>query len=247
MRSCIYFTDERMVELSTATRGSGVDVEGGSLSERVYRRLAADIAEGRLAPGRLLLETALAKELGVSRTPVRDALRLLANEGLVEDKPEGLVVAQLTVKEVQDLLQTEAALDSLACRLAAQRGTAEQMVGLEEIMARMELAAARCDPAGWMEADRQLHQQIAEMADNNSLARFISQVNSLLARTRHLSVRQPGRLGQANQENRRVVEAIKTRDCEAAVQAMEAHVRNVEQTVLGILENFVVPFAGERF
>jgi DNA-binding GntR family transcriptional regulator len=247
MQTCIHTADERMVDLSIASRASGLDVEGSSLSEKVYRRLGADIAEGRLAPGRLLLETALAKELGVSRTPVRDALRLLVNEGLVEDKPEGLVVAQLTVKEVQDLLQTEASLDSLACKLAAQRGTAEQMAALEEIMEAMEAAASRVDHDEWMEADRHLHQQIAEMADNNSLARFIGQVNSLLARTRHLSARQSGRLGQANLENRRVVEAIKARDGESAVQAMEAHVRNVERVVLGILEDFVVPFAGERF
>ncbi len=247
MQACICPAGERMVDLSAATHGSVLEVEGASLSEKVYRRLAADIAEGRLSPGKLLLETALAKELGVSRTPVRDALRLLVNEGLVEDRPEGLVVAHLTVKEVQDLLQTEAALDCLACRLAVQRGTDEQMAALEAIMARMEGAADRDDHEAWMDADRQLHQQIADMADNNSLARFTGQVNTLLARTRHLSVRQPGRLKMSNQENRQVVEAIKARDGELAVQAMEAHLRTVERVILGVLEDFVVPFAGERF
>jgi DNA-binding GntR family transcriptional regulator len=217
------------------------------LTGRVYRRLAADIAEGRRAPGQQLLETALAKELGVSRTPVREALRLLANEGLVVDTSDGFAVAQLTVKEVQDLLQTEQVLDCLACRLAAERGTEEQRSRLEGIMAEMEAAAARGDMAGWMEGDRHLHQCIADMADNHTLSRFIGQVNSLLARMRHLPVRQSGRLEEANRENRRLVEAIKLRDGALAEQAMEDHVRKVERVVLGILENFVVPFAGERF
>lgn len=77
---------------------------GTNLTERVYRCLAAEIVEGRLAPGQQLLETALAKELGVSRTPVREALRLLVNEGLAMATPGGVIVTQLTVKDVRDRL-----------------------------------------------------------------------------------------------------------------------------------------------
>lgn len=231
----------------TASHGSDSTPMGTCLTERVYRHLAAEIVEGRLAPGRPLLETALAKELMVSRTPVREALWLLVNEGLAVATSGGVVVTQLTVKEVRDLLQTEEVLDGLACRLAVVRGTDEQMDLLEHIMAQMEEAAKQNDCHKWMEADRQLHEHVAIMADNHPLTRFTGQVNSLLARMRHLSVRQPGRLQEANVENRRVVEAIKLRNGEEAEQAMKEHVRNVERVVVGILENFVVPFKGEPF
>ncbi len=233
--------------MSTACHDSELSPPGASLTEQVYRRLSTDIVEGRLSPGQQLLETALARELSVSRTPVREAIRLLINEGLAMSTPGGVVVTQLTVKDVQDLLQTEGVLDGLACRLAALRGSDEQMAQLEEIMARMESSSEAGDLSGWIEADRQLHDHIALMADNHPLARFTGQVNSLLFRMRHLSVRQPGRLEEANAENRRVVEAIKRRDADQAELAVKEHVRNVERVVIGILENFVVPFKGQHF
>lgn len=218
-----------------------------SLTDQTYHRLAADIIHGRRPPGQQLLETVLAKELGVSRTPVREALRLLVNEGLVSSEHDGLAVSRFTVKDIRDLLETEAALDCLACRLAAIRGTETQLAHLEEITVLMEQAAASEDRERWMDADWQLHQQIAEMADNRALARMSGQINSLLARMRQLSTRQSGRLDEASRENRLVVEAIKSRDGDRADRAMKEHVAKVEKVVLGILEDFVVPIAGERF
>lgn len=233
--------------LTNLTQSPGFPKGKAGLTDRVYRQIAVEIVEGRLPPGRQLLETALAKELGVSRTPVREALRLLVNEGLAMATPEGVTVTELTVKDVQDLLRTEEVLDGLACKLAAGRGTDRQMAQLEQIIVLMEEAVDQGDLLKWMEADRRLHHQIAEMADNQPLSRFSGQVNSLLVRMRHLSVRSPGRLKEANRENRRVVEAIRARDGNLAERAMHDHVRHVERVVVEILQNYVVPFKGDRF
>ncbi len=232
---------------STPSNSSLFSVEGSDLTDRVHRHLSLEIAEGHLIPGQQLLETALARELGVSRTPVREALRLLVSEGLAMATPEGVAVTDFTVKDVRDLLQTEQVLDGLACRLAVANGTDRQMERLEEIMVQMEIAERDDDISHWRDADRQLHEQIALMADNQPLARFSVQVSTLLGRMRQLSARLPGRPHEANLENRRVVDALKRRDGAEAEQAMQEHVRNVEQAVVGILENFVVPFKGERF
>ncbi len=233
--------------MSTAQSVGLFSVAGASLTERVYRRLAAEIAEGRLPPGQQLLETALGRRLGVSRTPVREALRLLVNEGLATATPGGVEVTQLTVKDVRDLLRTEEVLDGLACRLAAENGTEGDFSRLEEIFARLEAAAGRSDPAGWVEADTELHAHIAQMAGNQVLTRFSEQVNTLLGRMRQMSARLPGRMQQMIAENRRVVDAIERRDGAEAERAVKDHVRTVEQVVVGILEDFVVPFRGDRF
>ena len=215
--------------------------------EQAHRRLVGDIVEGRLAPGQQLLETALAKELGVSRTPVREALLLLVHEGLAVSTPSGLMVTQLTMRDVQDLMQTAQVLNGLACRLAARRGTEQQMQKLEELMVRLERAADQDDIPGWIPTDRQLHKQIQVMADNRSLLRFASQLDAILARIRPLAIKQPGRLHHSMLEHRLVVDAIRMRDADSAERAMRAHLASTESILMGILENFVVPFKGEYF
>ncbi len=217
------------------------------LTEIVYKRLEAAILEGCLTPGQQLLETALAKEYGVSRTPVREALKLLVKGGLAEITSSGIFVTALTVKDVRGLLQTSQALQGLASRLAVERGTEEQMVQLEQILSVMEAATAQGYLQQWIAADKNLHTHIALMGDNKSLVRMVRQMESLVGRVRHLAIHLPGRLAQSNLEHRRIVEAIRARNTELAEQTIQEHLRNGERLIVSILQNFVVPFAGERF
>ncbi len=233
--------------MNGSPRPLGPPSDHGSLTERVYKRLAADIIEGRLPPGSQLLETTLAKELGVSRTPVREALRVLISEGLAVATAGGVVVTELTVKAVRELFEAEEMLDGLACRLAAQRGSEEQTAKLEKIMLEEEDAAAHGDCLRLMNADKQLHEHIALMADNQTLLRFTHHVVSLLGRTRPISAHVPGRLMTIARENRQVVDAIKRHDGEEAEKSVREHVRSAERVVISILENVVVPFKGEPF
>jgi DNA-binding GntR family transcriptional regulator len=205
-----------------------------------------DILEGRLAPGQQLVETALASEYGVSRTPIREALQLLVKDGLVSISG-GLRVCELTLKEVRDLLQTTQVLQGLSCRLAVMRGTSVQLENLEAVMVDMERAATSGDEIAWKAADQRLHVHISEMADNPSLSRMVRQMEFLIGRVRHLAIHLPGRMTESNVEHRRVVEAIKSRNADLAERAIRDHLAHVEELLLGILENFVVPFKGDRF
>ena len=220
---------------------------GVSLTEDTYERLVAAIGERRLTPGQPLQQAALARELGVSRTPVREALQLLARDGLAVPGESGVVVAELTVKDVADVLQASSALQALCCRLAAQRGTSAQMAQLEALMAQMEQAAALADLPNWIAADREMDRLVAAMADNRPLARMWATLETPIARVRHLAIRQPGRLQQSIVEHRRVVDAIAARDPDLAERALREHLDSAQRQLMHVLETFVVPFNGERF
>jgi len=217
------------------------------LVQQVYRRIVTDIREGHLAPGQQILEKDLARSVGVSRTPVREALRMVTVEGLAVETPEGVMVTQLTLRDVQDLMHTTQALDGLAARLAAEKCTEEQIQELERLAALLDTAADENDVAGWVEADRGMHQLIQHVADNCSLGKFTAQLDALLGRVRPLAIRQPGRLHQSKREHWRVVEAIKSRDGDMAERAMREHIISTERVITEILENFVVPFKGPNF
>lgn len=219
----------------------------GLLVEHVFSWLTGAITQGQLGPGQQLRETVLASKLGVSRTPVREAMQLLVNEGLAEVTPTGTRVAELTVKEVEDLFLTAEVLNGLACRLAVIRGDDRALESLDQELAQVEEAALGDDLSRWTIAHNRLHEHILQMAENRSLSRSLGRLSAQMARVRHLDVHQPRRLAESTREHRRIVEAIKARDPEAAEQTSRAHSRESEAIVVGLLRTVVVPFKGERF
>jgi DNA-binding GntR family transcriptional regulator len=183
----------------------------------------------------------------MSRTPVRDALQRLVNEGLAEAGPDGGVyVAVLSVKDIRSLEQTNRALQSLAAQLAASEGSETDMAKLEEMMARMEACAAAQDSSGWIAVDYEIHRHIFQMAGNRWLSKFLLQMEPLISRVRFIDIRRPSRMEESAREHRAVVEAIKARDAEAARQAMYDHLVRTEQNLIEILESIVVPLKGDR-
>jgi DNA-binding GntR family transcriptional regulator len=216
------------------------------LVEDAYETLKAAITSGELQPGERLYETALSARFGVSRTPVREALQRLVTEGLAAVGPDGVRVTTLSVKDVRALQQTSRALQSLAASLAALEGTEPDMATLEELMQRMEACAAAHDFRSWAEADVAIHRHIFQMSENPWLSRLLLQMESLIARVRHVMLRQPGRVEEATKEHRLVVEAIKSRDGKAAETAMYDHLLMAEKALIETLEAVVVPWRGDR-
>jgi DNA-binding GntR family transcriptional regulator len=214
--------------------------------EDAYERLKAAITSGDLQPGERLYETTTSARFGVSRTPVREALQRLVNEGLAEVGADGVRVATLSIKDVRSLQQTSRALQSLAARLAASEASEGDMTKLEELMKQMETCAAAHDFKGWAEADVTIHRHIFQMSGNACLSTLLLQMESRVARVRHVMFRQPGRVMEATDEHRTVVEAIKSRDGKAAEQAMHDHLMMAEQALIETLEAVVVPWRGDR-
>ena len=216
------------------------------LMQDAYETLKAAITAGELQPGERLYETTLSARFGVSRTPVREALQRLVNEGLAEVGRNGFCVATLSVKDVRSLQQTSRALQSLAARLAASEASEGDMTQLEELMKHMETCAAAHDFKSWAEADVAIHRHIFQMSGNPWLSKLLLQMESLIARVRHVMLKQPGRVEEATDEHRVVVDAIKSRDGKAAEQTMYDHLVMAEQKLIETLESVVVPWRGDR-
>jgi len=215
------------------------------LTPEAYEALKAEISSGALQPRERLYETVLAKRFKMSRTPVREALQRLVNEGLVEAGPDGVCVAALSVKDIRSLEQANRVLQSLAAELAATEGPESDMARLEELMARMEACAGIDDVDGWIAADQAIHRHLFQMSGNRWLVKLLMQMEALIARVRHIGIRGPTRMKDATGEHRRFVDAIKARDSEAARRAMHDHLVLVEQHLVQILETFVVPWKGD--
>lgn len=216
------------------------------MTAEAYEAIKAAISSGELQPCERLYETVLGKRLKMSRTPVREALQRLVNEGLAEARPDGVCVAALSVKDIRSLEQANRALQSLAAQLAASEGSEGDMAKLEELMARMEACAEANDMDGWITADQAIHRHLFQMSRSRWLSKLLLQMESLIGRVRHIGLRGPGRMKKATYEHRTIVDAIKSRDAEAAQQAMYNHLMVVEQHLVEILETFVVPLKGDR-
>ncbi len=196
---------------------------GGS----VYDRLLTDLHEGRLQPGMRLLETELAERLGVSRTPVREAIRQLEADGLVTHVPrQGAAIRTLDYAELMELYEMRAVLEGTAARLAA-RGASD--IEIEELFAINEaLAQAGPTREAWV-LNRQFHAALLDAAKNRFLRRSTQGLQKALMILGPTTLLQPERAENAVAEHQAVLEAIKARDGAAAEAAMRQHVEGAQR------------------
>jgi DNA-binding GntR family transcriptional regulator len=224
---------------------SSDSIDRTRLTLEAYETLKAEISSGTLQPRERLYETILAERFKMSRTPIREALQRLVNEGLAEAGPGGACVAALSVKDIRSLEQANRALQSLAAELATSEGSEGDMAKLEELMGRMEACAGTDDTDGWITADQAIHRHLFQMSGNRWLLKLLLQMEALVSRVRHIGLRGTGRMKEATREHRTIIDAIKSRDPEAARRAMHDHLVLVEQHLVQILETFVVPLRGD--
>jgi len=203
--------------------------------EAAYERLKELIVGGRLQPGERLSEPALAGSLGVSRTPVREALQRLAQEGLVEVQPgRGARVRTLTPAEVAEVYEVRALIEGEAAGRAAGRCDEAGLTRLEEALAELE-SAAPGDYAAQIAADARFHSLLVAAAGNGVLERLFHDLDSALALTRQYS-RDLNQTPETRQQHHAITAAIRRRDPEAARAAAILHVLAFKDTVLRRIE-----------
>jgi DNA-binding GntR family transcriptional regulator len=222
------------------------DVE--SLTEKAYQAISGAIARLELKPGEALTQDRLAKWLSISRTPVREALRRLEQDGIIQTAPgRGLVVTELTIKDAQDLLEMLALLDTQAAYLGAQRRSQEQAERLIEIAQMLLIAAQRNDLVAWEEIDRPYHETLLEASGNLFLRRSIEDVRRRLQRvTYHLAV-QPEHLLSGTHDHVALAQAIYDRKAELAADIMRQHLETMHTMAMRLIRTHIVPVRGERF
>lgn len=199
--------------------------QGSTLANLVCDRLEQKIVGGELASGERLNEVALAAELGVSRGPIRESLRMLERKGLVTVVANrGAFVRTIDRDDMIDLYLLRSVITGLACRLAAERASAAQVASLQQLVDAMDEAARAGDRERYYAQNLAFHEQLVEASGSARVRALNEQLVNQAHLFRRGSLVQAADMARSNEEHRRIVAALVARDAEAARRLGEAHV-----------------------
>jgi DNA-binding GntR family transcriptional regulator len=208
----------------------------GTTAERIYEQLVDRIISGELRPGARVEEQAIASEFGVSRTPVRDALRQLAGTGLVKFRPnKGVTVVDLKLEELTEIFEALGEFEALCACLAAQRMTQLERAVLRNLHAEAAAAARAEDEDAYGELNNRLHQIIYDGTHNPSIAAVTENFRQRVMPFRAFAGTAQHRIHESHQEHDALVEAILSGDGMRSQEAMRNHVAKSSLTVLEML------------
>ncbi len=208
------------------------------LRELVFESLREAILNGTLGPSERLMEIQLAEEMGVSRTPVREAIRKLELEGLVVMIPrKGAYVAGMSLKDIADVFEIRGALEGLAAELAAERATEEELEFMERYLVKISEEIEKGDLDKVVEIDTDFHTLLYKASRNERLSQIISNLREQIQRFRTTSLSYPGRMKVALEEHRKIVEAISSRDGESAGKIAQEHIENAENSMMNMIQH----------
>jgi DNA-binding GntR family transcriptional regulator len=195
---------------------------------RIYADLRAELVSLQRHPGEAVSEAEIALSYGVSRTPVREAILKLSDEGLLEIFPQsGIFVSRIPLAALPEAIVIRKALEATTAQMAAQRATASQILNLHSILERQREANAAGDSDAFHQADEMFHATIAEVAGYPGIWTLIQQVKVHVDRYRRLTLPQVGRIGRAIGEHEAILDAIEAHDPSAARSAMELHLERL--------------------
>ncbi|GKS77175.1 GntR family transcriptional regulator [Acidovorax sp. SUPP950] len=196
-----------------------------ALYEEVAEQLRQRIFRRELQPGSWIDELRIAEEFGISRTPLREALKVLAAEGLVTMKVRrGAYVTEVSDKDLRDVYHLLALLESDAAGVVAASATAEQLRELEGL--HRELAASVADRERFFAVNERFHMRVLEMADNRWRNQMVADLRKVMKLNRHNSLLKQGRIEESLREHGRVLAALQAHDAQAAACAMREHFSN---------------------
>lgn len=203
-----------------------------SLRKKVFQYIKSQIITGVYSAGDILLETKLAKELGVSRTPIREAIWLLEVEGLVETtSKKGAIVLGISDKDVADICVMRQLLEGLAARWATPRLTDLELKELQKIVDLTEFYAQKDNLEEIADLDSKFHQAIYEASGSKMLNLTLSNLHKYIQVARLHSIHVENRLPQTITEHLALLEAFRNQDAEAAEKAMTYHVSMVHRNI----------------
>lgn len=204
-----------------------------SLRGRVFHKLREDILNGKYKENEELRESAIGEELGVSRTPVREAFRQLELEGLIQMVPnKGAYVTGITLKDVQDIYMMRSMLEGLCARWATEHITEEQLSEMEENIYLSEFHEQRGHMEQFAELDNRFHEILYEACNSKMLEHTLKDFHQYVYRVRRKTLANANRGKASNQEHRMIMEAIKEKDAQRAEQLANQHMINAYKNML---------------
>jgi DNA-binding GntR family transcriptional regulator len=205
-----------------------------SLADQAHEGLLTAISEGRLTPGQAIRETALAEELGISRTPIREALQRLARDGLVRlDARNGASVGELSLEAIRELYDLREILEGSTARFAALNARPSEHQRLEAILARE--ADQLDDPAKLAKLNKLFHRTLCDAAGNRYLSSAVATFSTTLLLLGPTTLAASHRAGESHAEHRCVVEAITAGNPDRAEEIMRAHIRRAREIRLSMV------------
>ncbi|HJA70441.1 MAG TPA: GntR family transcriptional regulator [Candidatus Lachnoclostridium stercoravium] len=209
------------------------------LAEQVFQTLEEDILQGRLKPGEVITELRLSKALGVSRTPIREALQHLEQESLVEIRPNrGAVVLGITRDDLEVIYDMRIRLEGLAASLAAKTADEEQLNAMKEVLDLQEFYVEKNNPDEQEIFDSRFHEMVYEFSGKRILYEVLKNLHRRITRYRRLSVTDMDRARKAITEHREIYEAIRDGNGSLADTLTIRHVENAKRSALASFESY---------
>ena len=206
------------------------------LRDVVFNTLREAILRGDLVPGERLMELQLAAKLGVSRTPIREAIRMLEQEGLAITIPrKGAIVAGMTEKDMQDVLEIREALEELSVQVACDKITDEEVAKLRENMENFETSLKSGDIKRMAEADVEFHDVIYQATDNPKLINMLNNLQEQMYRYRVEYLKNPSNHEQLLREHEAIYRGIMEKDKDAVTEMIRKHISNQVDVVKNII------------
>ena len=202
-----------------------------SIADTVFDRIEADILNGTLPPGELLTELKLCELLSVSRTPVREALNRLRQEGLIEESGKGAVVVGITDRDLDDIYEIRLRVEGLATAMCAEVITDDELKQLEETVALQEYYTSRRDSDSIRNLDSEFHRLIYSFCGSRILSELLSDLHRKVQRFRRSSVEDPDRARAAAKEHGEILDALRSRDRDRAEHLAVAHIKNAWSSI----------------
>ncbi len=197
-----------------------------SLADQVFEHIENDILSGKYARGEIITEGKLSAELGVSRTPIREALRRLSQEHLIEESGKGSVVIGISEKDLDDIFLVRKQLECLAVSMAATNATPEQLDELKEILELQEFYVIKSDTERVKLMDNKFHHLVYKLTGSNVFYDTLVPLHRKIQKYRRASLQKPSRAKDAVLEHRKIYEAILARDEKLASKYALEHIEN---------------------
>lgn len=204
-----------------------------SLADQVFEHLENDILSGKYPRGEVLTETRLSSELGVSRTPVREALRRLEQEHIIAETPKGSVVVGITEKDLADIFMIRKSLECQAAALAAQNRTEEQLQELREALEFQEFYLEKQDAERIKIQDSRFHEILYKLSGSTAYYDTLVPLHKKIQRYRRASIESRSRAAASVEEHRNIFRAVEAGDPSLAAEYASQHVENAYQHMIG--------------
>lgn len=203
------------------------------LREMVYEELKMQILTGEIVPGTRMMEVELAKEIGVSRTPIREAIRKLEKEGLVTIEPRrGAYASQISTEDMVEILEVRQNMEGLAAFFAASRMKPEQFAMLREASDKYNNAVANGNMEDMIKYDTKFHRIIVESCNNKILVQMIEQLHELVLRFRYIYYDNFRRAENMPEEHKAIMNAIGSGNADAAREAADVHIDRLKELII---------------